>query len=1262
MFAADDEDGDFTSPTGGAKLASLFSLDQTAGQANESFQYTAPKQPRKSSGPPSQKAAPPPGSPAVLFATAVHAYRYVNGQYVKQGKLGAAVLGNHTNKEYKLLLYASQQKPVTAARIHPAFSFTVQPSNYCTFYDDQRQNWSLMFESEKAATDFCKEVCLAKANCSSPLDMPMIQDLVLGEGQGVDNGDSLEVAYSGWLLQNHTIGQMFDSNLNKDKFLRLKLGAGKVIKGWEEGMLNMRKGGRRLLVIPPALAYGSQGVPGRVPADSTLVFEAEIRRVKFVKEAGPEKTPLSSRDTTAPSPAPSLESLGPDPTSAASRTGEPPLRAKSNSLSEQLAITDIPVSETNPDATKAKLISRMARMGQPMLPFLAGPASSPSQAESSDSELEDPSVSRLKERPPAPSPQPVHLTTGPSASLQAAGFMPVSMATASPQPVMHVAGHGFQPYSYNQSTTTPSHLQPVGQIYSQTVPYQGSGDVTSFLMTEARQHNTEIRLAVGKVGDKVDQLAAKVEELHKQGGLSLGLSTVSMDTAMIMSTIQRIIQENDCLKKEVFEKSSRIEEQNRKIGELINQNQRCMEQSNMLMEQRNDTLKNSSEQNQARFLQAEKEKVRLTDELAISTARVSELQLEVTAQRQKAAALESSLSAALQEGQQLGVQLAATENQLQEIKETAEQAQMQYRVEKQKRKEVEMKLRNLDEELQDLKSEKESLERTLTDRKRKWQAERQRCDEELEEVRKATQVEMDQLRSQLRKARTNTDQAAAEQLAQLQADVEREWQAKCERALASAQEQQTREVTELTEQRDTLQLKLTQLQDKFSALKHSREEEEQRLLQQQDQGEELQAWQKKCCELEKRAESARQEAETQVSELQKRLAEQRQQTDTTGEVKRVMNGVFHSLRGEFELHETYTGSVVLSVLVNTIKNVTLQLLSSSEPSSTENKENEEDEEEEEEDRTSQVQHKEQENHTEELHMNGKNEGVEEEERYVQVTEEKSKEPESVHKEIRESEQEVISNKEEKKDEQEVISNKEEKKDEQEVISNKEEKKDEQEVISNKEEKKDEQEVISNKEEKKDEQEVIVSEEEEKGKQEVIRDEEEVKFDQEAEGAQEEVNETGKEFDLLIEAGELVHSEPTTENDVIPKEDVTCVGRLGDVAPEEEAVTKSESTLGLSDETEPGETVHTGPPKNPPPPPNPTEENGTETASRPSSPSEHADSEEPFFQSPAPTKPPPLPTGEEDDEEEEEELSLKGRPPPAPLFGDDSDDDDLDWLN
>ncbi|XP_041756684.1 FK506-binding protein 15 isoform X4 [Coregonus clupeaformis] len=1011
MFAADDEDGDFLSPTGGAKLASLFGLDKAPSPGNESFQYTAPKQPRKTSnqGPPAQKHTAPPGTPAVLLATAIHAFKYLNGQYQKQGKLGAAVLGNHTTKEYKLLLYASQQKQVTAAKIHVGFVFTVQPSNYCTFYDDQRQNWSLMFDTDKAAVDFCKEVCLAKVNSAPSLDMVVVQDLTLGEGQGVENGDSLEVAYTGWLLQNHAVGQVFDSNLNKDKLLRLKLGAGKVIKGWEEGMLGMRKSGRRLMVIPPSLGYGSQGVANRVPADCTLIFEAELRRLKLAKDSVSDRASAGSRDSAAPSPAPSVENLGPDlpagpaqpPSTSPGRPGETPLRAKSNSISEQL---------TNPDATKAKLISRMAKMGQPMLPFMAGPSSQP---DSSDSEMED---SRVKARPAAPSP--VQISTAPQAPVQVLSYphgappsalMPVAMTTAAPQPVMPGSAHAFQPYAYTQSSMAPSQLQPMGQIYpTQTVPYMGgTGEVTSFLMTEARQHNTEIRLAVGKVADKVDQLASKVDDLQRQGGHSLAMPSVTMETSMIMHNIQRIIQENESLKKDVYEKSSRVEEQNHKIGELINQNQRYMEQSNLLMEQRNDSLKSSSEHNQARVLQAQQDKhalpqdlglgqVRLTEELATCTARVSQLQQEATSHQQRAAELQSKLTSALQDSDTHCTHISSLETQLEELKETSERGQAQYRTEKQKRKEMELRVHNMEEELQDLKTDKESLERTLSDRKRKWQAERQRCDEEMEELRRSSQQDMDSLKTQLRKARTSTGQAASEQLAQLQAELEEEWKGKCEQALASAQEQQGRQMAELAEQKDTLEQGLTQLQEKFSSLKQSRDSEEQCLLQQQGQDEELQVLQEKYSGLQEQSSAMKQKLEGRVAELERRLAEQGGQEDTAGrdtagqdtagrdtagqdtagepcvpwQVKRVMNGVFHSLRGEFDLHETYTGSAVLSVIVNTIKSVTLQLLNGTERPSSHRREEEEEEEEVVED--SDVRHRE-ERPPHDVHVNGEEE-------------------------------------------------------------------------------------------------------------------------------------------------------------------------------------------------------------------------------------------------------------------------------------------------
>lgn len=74
------------------------------------------------------------------------------------------------------------------------------------------------------------QICLAKANNAASLDTTVTQDLSLGDGQAVKNGDTIELLYTGWLMQNHTTGEVFDSNRNTGKLMRLKLGAGKAIK------------------------------------------------------------------------------------------------------------------------------------------------------------------------------------------------------------------------------------------------------------------------------------------------------------------------------------------------------------------------------------------------------------------------------------------------------------------------------------------------------------------------------------------------------------------------------------------------------------------------------------------------------------------------------------------------------------------------------------------------------------------------------------------------------------------------------------------------------------------------------------------------------------------------------------------------------------------------------------------------------------------------------------------------------------------------
>ncbi|XP_054545430.1 FK506-binding protein 15 isoform X1 [Talpa occidentalis] len=933
MFGAGDEDDtDFLSPSGGARLASLFGLDQAAaGHGNEFFQYTAPKQPKKGQGTaPSGKlrgnqATPKTtptttGTSTVLVATAVHAYRYTNGQYLKQGKFGAAVLGNHTAREYRILLYISQQQPVTVAKIHLNFELMVRPNNYSTFYDDQRQNWSIMFESEKAAVEFNKQVCIAKCNSTPSLDVVLSQDLIVTEGPAVEVGDSLEVAYTSWFLQNHVLGQVFDSTANKDKLLRLKLGSGKVIKGWEDGMLGMKKGGKRLLIIPPACAVGSEGVIGWTPStDSVLVFEVEIKRVKLTKECASEGHSVSSQNSAAPSPVPSADGLSADPavspsTSVPFKSGEPALRTKSNSLSEQLTVS------TNPDTVKAKLISRMAKMGQPMLPIL------PPQLDSNDSETEDMNALRGAGQPLAtpslqPSLQPVHpvlpqMTSQapqpPVSGLQTPSAALMAIAPLDSHPAVSGNTQSFQPYAglpayaYPQASAVTSQLQPVRPLYpaslSQAPHFQGSGDMASFLMTEARQHNTEIRMAVSKVADKMDHLMTKVDELQKHStgnSLLIPSMSVTMETSMIMSNIQRIIQENERLKQEILEKSSRIEEQNDKISELIERNQRYVEQSNLMMEKRNNSLQTATENTQARVLHAEQEKAKVTEELAAATAQVSHLQLKMTAHQRKETELQVQLTESLKETDLVRGQLAKLQAEVSELQETSEQAQSKFKSEKQSRKQLELKVTALEEELTDLRTEKESLEKNLSERKKKSAQERCQAEEEIDEIRKSHQEELDKLRQLLKKTRVTTDQAAAEQLSLVQAELQTQWEAKCEHLLASAKDEHLQQYQEVCAQRDAHQQKLLQLQTKCSAL----QAQVTTLTEQNEQHIKL---------LEKKkSQGSGVEAAT---------------TDPSEKVKKIMNQVFQSLRGEFELEESYDGRTVLGTIMNTIKMVTLQLL------------------------------------------------------------------------------------------------------------------------------------------------------------------------------------------------------------------------------------------------------------------------------------------------------------------------------------------------
>jgi FKBP-type peptidyl-prolyl cis-trans isomerase len=98
------------------------------------------------------------------------------------------------------------------------------------------------------------------------------QDLVVGSGAAVASGDVATVHYVG-RLQN---GNVFDSSRTRGTPFPFRVGAGQVIRGWDQGVPGMRIGGTRRLIIPPSLAYGSQGSPPTIPPNATLTFDIEL--------------------------------------------------------------------------------------------------------------------------------------------------------------------------------------------------------------------------------------------------------------------------------------------------------------------------------------------------------------------------------------------------------------------------------------------------------------------------------------------------------------------------------------------------------------------------------------------------------------------------------------------------------------------------------------------------------------------------------------------------------------------------------------------------------------------------------------------------------------------------------------------------------------------------------------------------------------------------------------------------------------------------
>ncbi|XP_065646576.1 FK506-binding protein 15 isoform X4 [Hydra vulgaris] len=813
FFDADEDDdgGGFSSglgsfKSGGSSLSSLFGAEKSS-IGNESLKYSAPKQPKPKaddvlSDPNEQK----PDSPSLLFACAVHAFKLSNGEYVKQGKVGAAVLGSLSSKDYKILLYITQKKPVTSATISATFTFILQKGNYATFYDDQAQNWSICFEGDSQLLDFAKWIGLARYNVSE--NKLITQDLNFLEDQEIRKGDTVEIVYTGWLHAGNSFGKIFDSNKDSGKYFVFKVGKGKVIKGWEQGVIGMKKLSKRLLVVPPDLGYGLQGVGEQVPKNATLIFQVEVTRVKFATTSI-EVTTVSDL---------SVNNINENKSEPVNILNSNLLESNEEGSSEADSFRDRAKSindhinklkDESTGSTKSKLLERMSKMGHSMMPSVIQKNDTKEHEVNTEVAIETHATSPVTVQPPVKSeyPKPT-LRAKPDQGNQADHTK--QSCDSFEKPPVYLAQNVDYNQTPNNSTIQPQYLtsnyQPASQnihqfYHPQQLSVYQSPQVTqsgmfgppqyptvqpitpslsstemNLVMTDGRLKHSEIKNDLTRIMDKLDLISQKVISLDNSGKYAQVYQSQApeLEANVLLHNITRIVKENEKLRSDVEEKSRKIESLNERMSDLLTKNQQFLERSNTLIANQSDSLYSTNAQANA--------KVVALEELN------AKLEAELSATKKQFFQVKSKQDFSEQQEAELNAELQSLKRQLKIFKETQDKAasstgeqetiidelNKKLVAEKRELKQLQNKLVQLEEEHAEMLQEKNELGKNVIELKKKMKDAQRKWEEETEIVKSNHEEEIQSLKQNLRKS-SGVDKLVA---------LENELKLKCENEVA----------------------------------------------------------------------------------------------------------------------------------------------------------------------------------------------------------------------------------------------------------------------------------------------------------------------------------------------------------------------------------------------------------------------------------------------------------------------------------------------
>ncbi|XP_078032729.1 FK506-binding protein 15 isoform X1 [Augochlora pura] len=467
----DEDEPDFL-PSGGSNLAAIFGMQVKPLDSNSlSKQQTIKK---LSSSRNLQQTAP--SKTEVIIAKEVHAFKLQNGVYVPVGKLGMALIGNTATRLYQIILYRTKQDHVSIVTVTHDFLYLVQPNNYSSYYDGNKENWSILFENNDTCIQFAREVGLARYfSKDGKIENVLCQDLTPTNKDVIANeGDELIIKY----FIAPEIAQPFKFNVTASQIMVVTISTD---DNWEKTLIGSNRGLKRILFLPPSKQI-SLG-PG-FPKEIDVILEIEIVDIQ------PREEVTQSHKVTY---------------------------------------------------DKASILSRMAKMGQSILPKI--PVSTTTDSEDTEDDIPHKSPrhktmdssddghhkKQLLRESPEETSRNVHRV------LKSKGDAPVTNAACKP----FVSAPTFAHWSPKQ--IQPNNVVTLdGQVYSLQRPSVTPAIPSmmdpglNMLLSESRMTNTELRMGMSKISDNVQKLLDKFHVLELQNATSPVKDQTALDAVLKM--------------------------------------------------------------------------------------------------------------------------------------------------------------------------------------------------------------------------------------------------------------------------------------------------------------------------------------------------------------------------------------------------------------------------------------------------------------------------------------------------------------------------------------------------------------------------------------------------------------------------------------------------------------------------------------------------------------------------------------------------------